>query len=348
MGSGSLIADIWTTRGIAGLEQNSGHSQRILRLLTIIREIRDNPGQDLPLLLECLGVSRTQFYKDRKVLDNAGFGFSYHADKGFQIIKDALAPTLDLSLSDRLLLMFALGHLWSSGDGHLVARALRTGRKLVAGLDEPFRSQVLDEFDQVVLREGYGCRPEVLDALEQSVLERRRVRILYESRHSGQYDWRDVDPLRVYFLQRSLYLYARCPDKTPSLRTFRLNRIREVRFTSIRSPHIPFERIFRRQLANAFIHFMGDETETVVIRFTPQAADYIAEGLWHHSQDLAYDQDGHLLFTVQVSAPREVLRWASGFGLDAAEVLQPEWLRLEAADQARQLAARYEQGRQAS
>lgn len=70
--------------------------------------------------------------------------------------------------------------------------------------------------------------------------------------------------------------------------------------------------------------------------------------LWHHSQNLANDQDGHLLFTVQVSAPREVLRWASGFGLDAAEVLQPEWLRLEAAEQARQLAARYEQGRQAS
>ena len=317
------------------------HARRIHRLLLIIREIRDNPRQELSGLLERLGISRTQFYKDRKVLANMGFGFSYSADNGFIITADALAPTLDLALSDRLLLMFALGHLWSSGEGHLVARALRVGRKLAAGLDEPFRSQVLDEFDRVVMHEGYGCRPEVLDALEQGVIERRRVRILYESRHSGEYSWREVDPLRIYFLQRSLYLYARCPDKTPSFRTFRLNRVREVRFTPVRSPHIPYEKCFHRQLANAFIHFMGDETEKVVIRFQPQAAEYVAEGLWHHSQELKFEPDGYLLFTVQVSAPREVLRWAAGFGLDAAEVVEPEWLRQEAAGQVRRLVERY-------
>lgn len=319
-------------------------ARRIQRLLTIIREIRDNPGQDIPGLLERLGVSRTQFYKDRKVLDSVGFAFTYHADSGFRIVRDALAPTLDLTLSDRLLLMFALGHLWSSGEGHLVARALSVGRKLAAGLEEPFGSQILDEFDRVVLGHGYGCRPEVLEALERSVLEQRRVRILYESRHSGQFDWREIDPLRIYFLQRSLYLYARCPDKSPSFRTFRLNRVREVRFTPIPSPRIPYEKYFHRQLDNAFLHFMGDDTEQVVIRFTPQAAEYVAEGLWHHSQSLEFETDGRLLFTVRVSAPREVLRWASGFGLDAAEVLEPEWLRREAAGQARILARRYAAG----
>lgn len=321
---------------------NASHARRIHRLLRVIREIRDNPRQELPDLLERLGVSRTQFYKDRKVLEGIGFGFTYRLGQGFAINNDALAPILDLSLSDRLLLMFALGHLWSSGDGHLVARALRAGRKLAAGLEEPFRSQILDAFDRVVMLEGYGCRAEVLVALEQAVHEHRRVRILYESRHSRQFDWREVDPLRIYFLQRSLYLYARCPDKSPSFRTFRLNRVREVRFTPHRSPHVPHEKVFHRQLSNAFIHFMGDETEKTVIRFTPQAAEYVAEGLWHHSQTLEFQPDGRLLFSVRVSAPREVLRWAAGFGLDAAEVLEPEWLRREAAQQARTLAALYE------
>jgi predicted DNA-binding transcriptional regulator YafY len=320
---------------------NTAHPRRIHRLLRIIREIRDNPRQELPELLERLSVSRTQFYKDRKVLESIGFGFSYKDGQGFCIRNDALAPTLDLALSDRLLLMFALGHLWSCGDGHLVARALQVGRKLAAGLEEPFRSQVLDEFDRVVLGHGYGCRPEVLEALERGVLEQRRVRILYESRHSGQFDWREIDPLRIYFLQRSLYLYARCPDKTPSFRTFRLNRVREVRFTPVRSPRIPYEKCFHRQMGNAFLHFMGDETQRVVVRFTPQAADYVAEGLWHDSQSLEFQPDGCLLFSARVSAPREVLRWASGFGLDAAEVLEPEWLRREAAEQAWNLARRY-------
>lgn len=78
------------------------HARRIQRLLTIIREIRDNPGQDMSGLLERLGISRTQFYKDRKVLDSVGFGVTYHAGSGFRIVRDAVAPSLDLALSDRL------------------------------------------------------------------------------------------------------------------------------------------------------------------------------------------------------------------------------------------------------
>jgi hypothetical protein len=43
-------------------------------------------------------------------------------------------------------MMFALRHLCSSGDGHLVAKALEVGRKLAGGLQEPFRTQIMETF----------------------------------------------------------------------------------------------------------------------------------------------------------------------------------------------------------
>ena len=48
----------------------------------------------------------------------------------------------DLSLSDWIILMFALKHLSTSGDGMLTARGWK-GRKLAGGLDYPFREHLL-------------------------------------------------------------------------------------------------------------------------------------------------------------------------------------------------------------
>ncbi|GAB6060006.1 hypothetical protein JCM31598_31230 [Desulfonatronum parangueonense] len=60
---------------------------------------------------------------------------------------------------------------------------------------------------------------------------------------------------------------------------------------------------FHRQLANAFIHFMSEETEQVMIRLRPQAAEYVAEGLWHHSQKPSFEPNGCPLFTVRLPHP---------------------------------------------
>ncbi len=301
-------------RKIATSYSNQGTEMiRVNRLLWLIQEIRNDPRQSLKSLLERASISKSQFYKDRATLADLGFVFDYKTNEGFKISEDRLSPALDLTLSDQLIVMFALGHLCSSGDGHLVARALQVGRKLAGGLEEPFRSQVLEAFDQTVIQQSYGCQPEVLSALEGAIKEGRRVQIFYDSKHSKTKDWREVDPLRLYFLQKALYLYAECPGQDPKHRTFRVNRIKKIRPTGMCFSLEPREDNFYNQLNNAFIHFMGDKTQKVQIKFPPREAEYVAETMWHHSQKLTWLDDGSLLFEVEVAEPKEVEWWAKQF-----------------------------------
>ena len=317
------------------------NSSRIHRLLWFIREIRNDPKQDLKSLLTRAGVSRSQFYKDKNVLASFGFDFEYKTGQGFQILEDRLTTSIDLSLSDRILIMFALRHLYATGEGHLAARALEAGRKLVYGLDEPFRSQILEEFDQVIIRKGYGCDPRVLEGVEEAVKNRKRIKILYESRRSQQTTWREIDPLRIYFLQRALYLYARCPyDEEQAYRTFRLGRIKAIKQTGIGLPTEIDDDGFYQKLGNAFEHFMGKETQEVVVKFTGKAVDYITETVWHQSQRIEKQQDGSVLFRVNVAEPREVLWWVLQFG-DKAEIVGPVELRMHAESLAKRICLIY-------
>lgn len=286
--------------------------KRISRLIWLIQEIRNEPKQELDSLLERAKISRSQFYKDRTALFDLGFKFEYKTGEGFRITEDRISPSLDLTVSERIVLMFALRHLYTSGEGHLAALALSAGKKLAGGLDEPFRSQAVEEFNQVVIKKGYGCDPEILESLEDAVRERRRIEVLYDSRHSQSEKWRIMDPLRLYFLQKVLYLYARDPDQAPKFRSFRVSRIRSIRRTGILFPEI-IEDNFHQQLNNAFQYFMGDKSQEVTIRFEGKAAEYVKEGFWHHSQEIIPDGDDAIWFSVKVAEPKEVEWWARQF-----------------------------------
>lgn len=304
----------------------SGNEEaRISRLLRMVQEIRNEPRRSLQSILQYFDISRSQFYKDKKALADVGFRFEYRKTTGFHILEDKLSPLTDLSLSDRLILMFALEHLSVSGEGHLAAQAMEVGRKLAGGLEAPFREQLLHCFDHEITENVYGVRPEIFALLRTAITEGRRIRMLYE--RSG--DWsirrREVEPRRIYLRQRTLYLYARTVDETPpQWKVFRLGRIKEIQFTEICATYNPEEDDgFQARQRNAFMAFIGTETRTVKIRFSGDAKHFVSERRWHVSQKIEEDQQGHIIFTVNVAEPQEVLRWARQFG-DEAEVLEVE------------------------
>lgn len=307
-------------------DQEVGGASRASRLLKLIQSIRNRPDQALKELLNEFGISRSQFYKDRRVLASLGFSFSYREGTGFKITEDRLQPLTDLSLSDRIVLLFALEDLSASGDGLLAAKAIEIGRKLASGLESPLREQVVDCFDQEVTQKAYGVKPEIFATLSEAVSARRRVRILY--RRSGDWSerWRMVDPRRIYMRQRALYLFARTVDDTPpAWKVFRLSRILDVEPTGITFSANPSDDAeFIARQANAFRAFLGDDPSPVTIRFTGEAIPYVKEQLWHRSQRLEPQPDGSLLFTVTVAEPMEVIRWARQFGENATVMNQPE------------------------
>lgn len=302
--------------------KNASELARTLRLLHIMQEIRNVPGQSLESVLKTFGISRSQFYKDKEALASLGFCFDYRKGSGFRITEDRLTPLHDLSLSDRVILLFALEYLSTTGDGLLAAKAIEVGRKLTGGLESPFREQLLQCFDSEVTEKTYGVKPEIFLALTDAVQEGRRIRMLYRRSGTWTKSWREVDPKRIYLRQRALYLYARTVDETPpAWKVFRLNRIHEIQPTGVCLPPNPqADDGFCERQKNAFLAFLGETPKTVTIRFTGEAIPYIRECQWHESQRLEEQPDGSLLLTVSVAEPQEVVRWARQFGDNASVV----------------------------
>ena len=298
---------------------------RVNRLLRLVHAIRENPHQSLDELTKHLGIGRSQFYKDRAELSQIGFCFEYRKTTGFQIMEDRLTPLIDLSISDRLVLMFALEHLSSSGESTLAAMAMEAGRKLANGLESPFKERLLECFDEQVTS-GFGARPEILAKLWEALIGSERIRILYTRSGTWEKRWRVVDPRHIYMRQRTLYLYARTQDETPARwKVFRISRIEEIAGTGLHIAWSPNEDDgFMERQKNAFGAFLGTEAKPITIRFTGQASHYIREQVWHSSQVLEDDGEGGVLFTVTVAEPKEVERWARQFGDEAKVVSMPD------------------------
>ena len=292
---------------------NHDKSSRIMRLIWLMQEIRNNPRQEIESFIARAEISRSQFYKDKASLKEFGFSFEYKKGIGFHVVEDRLAPAQDLTLSDRLIIMFSLGHISAHGEGHLAAKALHVARKLASGLDEPFRSQVTEAFNQEVLNKSYSCDPSIFDFIQEAVSKGKRIRILYHSSRDWKTSWRVIDPLRLYFLQRYLYLYARTHDEGAKFKTYRISRIKEVKETGLFFDTCVDDGGFYRKLKNAFSCYIGDEVHQVTIRFQGDVIPFIVDTEWHFSQNIQWENESSILFSVKVAEPQEVVWWAKQF-----------------------------------
>jgi len=319
---------------------NPTKCKKFIRSLKIIQEIKTVPYQTVNQLLQMLCVSRAQFYKDKNDLSTLGFEFSYdRSKKRFVVTRDVYLPVEGLSLSERLFLMMAVRQLSASGDYILTYEGLNAARKLAVDLPQPIRDQALTLFDDVVLKEGFGCSRDVLEKIQRAVTESRRVIISYQPPDKEAPLSYELEPYHIFFRRRALYVEGYSwTDR--DIRMFRLNRIKSVQFTAMQFTVNSAYRFSTRH-QNAFSVFPGESTTHASVRFSKKARSYITESLWHHSQKITEYPDNTILFEVDVAEPREVLWWALGWGADA-EILEPAWLREEAIQTIRNMLTRYQ------
>ena len=315
------------------------YSRRLQRLLSLVNEIKTNPCQAPDALWASLGVSRAMFYKDRQAL--AALGFTFHYDRqqrGYVITHDRFLPVLNLSISEVLALIMAVRQLSSSGDYTLTYEAIAALRKVVSNMPGEVRAFLQTSLDDVVLHEGFGCDASILQDLWRACQKRQRVRIVHD-RGAGVHEW-VIDPYQIFFKRRALYLDA-CVVHERRVNMFRVNRIQRVSFLGVRvsTPLVPYN--FRERHRHSFSVFVGAPPQRVRIRFHHAVRQYITETCWHASQQIEDLPDGHFMFQVEVSEPREVGWWVLQWGANA-EVLEPQSLRQEMAETARGLVRVYE------
>lgn len=313
--------------------------KRTYRLIKLIQDIKSSPYQSVEQLLRSHAISKAQFYKDKNALKKLGFEFFYHRGKSrFIITKDAYLPIENLTLSERLSLLMAVRQLSATGDYILSYEGLNAARKLSADLPAPLREKALSLFDDLNIREGFGCSRSVMEKLQTAVAENRRVVLRYKAPDAEKPGDIELDPYHLFFQHRALYVEG-FSWKDRSLRMYRLNRILSVSLTSMCFT-IPENYNFGARYKNAFSAFPGEQAHKVTVVFSKKARPYIEEALWHQSQKISRHKDGSITFEVKVAEPREVMWWAFQWGAEA-EIVDPHWLREEAQKAVEGMTKRY-------
>jgi proteasome accessory factor B len=249
----------------------------------------------------------------------------------------AEAP-IALTLTEQMALYFSKG-LFKPLQDTPIYESLETAMQKI-GSQLPAQSfRFLRGLDQGISVSSFGLKDfshskEVIDTLTRAVFNKFTVRILHRSPQRVKPIDREVNPYRLWYVNNGLYLVGH-DHRENALRTFAVERIQSAKLTNRRF-EIPPDFSFDEFQKTAFNVIWGEPQE-VKIRFSAVQAPYIRERTWHPSQQIENEQDGSIIITLHVADLDEVKRWLIGFGAEA-EVLGPEKLQLEIADECRRMA----------
>jgi len=282
-------------------------------------------------LMEELGCSQATLYRlINELRDHLGAPLEQDADgRGFYY---------DRSLAGS----FELPGLWISPDE---LQALLTARHVLGNVQPGLLEDELDGVQQRInqLLDAQGLnfsaqpgrinirhdagRPVPADLFEdvlQSLFKRQRLVITYHGRRRDDVSEREVSPQRLTSYRDRWYLDAWC-HRSEGLRSFALERIRGIERLDAQSTELPEEEIVRH-FDQAFGIFSGPAEHEAVLRFSPEAARWAADEIWHPEQRAEWKADGCFELTVPFGRSRELIMEVLRYGADI-EVVSPDFLR---------------------
>ncbi len=204
---------------------------------------------------------------------------------------------------------------------------------------------------RVLRAQARPCDPNIFRTVTDAVLEGRQLRFNYQARSTAKKSARRVSPQRLVHHRDNWYLDAcsepvredaqpgpkqvagvragaRLAAQAPvltQLRRFALDRITKPELCAEASIDIAEDELDSLQEAGYGV-FAGPAVATAIIHFTPDAARWITDEIWHPAQQKRLTADGTLELTVPYAHPRELLMDVLRYGADA-EVIGPPELR---------------------
>src|SRR6266446_6862681 len=171
-----------------------------------------------------------------------------------------------------------------------------------------------------------------------AVLRRARLWIRHYNRKDDRQTEREISPQRLVHYRGNWYIDGYCHLRE-ALRSFAVDAIRAAELREARAKEVPAAEL-DEHLGAGYGIFAGREVQWARLRFTPEAARWVAAQSWHPKQRARFDQDGSYLLEVPYSHERELLMELLKFGADV-EVLAPEALRQRVAESLKKAASRY-------
>lgn len=317
------------------------------RLLQIERVLLAHPeGLTQAELARRCGVHRSTIFRNLRDLEEAGVPLWEDDNGRIGINREAYLTHIRLTLHESMAVFLAarlLARYSDKPNPHAVEALLKLGVAL---------ESLAPQIGRHIVRTSEALRirplPErrdylhTLETLTQAWSIGRKVRLLYRPLRARRAFEHTFAP---YFLEPSAIGYGTyaigLAEPPGVLRTRKVERIEGITLTD--EPFdIPQDFDPVNLLAGAWgIWFDEEDRPTkIVLRFHRRVARRVRESVWHPSQRIEEDSDGHLLWTAEVDEIQELLPWVRGWGADC-EVLEPGELKQQMIGEARRLARLY-------
>lgn len=173
--------------------------------------------------------------------------------------------------------------------------------------------------------EYYRVDEGVFRTVVSALFKDQPLRITYHTPHKGERTERLILPRHLFCYMGSWHLVAYCTLRG-ELRDFALSRIIAAAPTkeSIELPaELPSAKEYVRR---GFGVIAGKDAVEVVLKFSPAVSSWVAEQIWHESQQVTWGKDGSLTLRFPVSGYAELVREILRYGPEV-EVLSPADLR---------------------
>jgi predicted DNA-binding transcriptional regulator YafY len=322
-------------------------TKRTSRILEIVQMIAIAPRRYLRRdLAERFEISERMIQKDLDVIRHGLKLPLHHCRDGYYLEDVPRLPALQYSFPEALALLLAVQaarQVSGVGSSELAAAVARL-EALFPVEFMPFLQQMVRQPVVTISREH---RQQMLMVLNRALLERRKLRIVYETRsRGGAVSERVVRPYHVMPYVRSWQLIAHC-ELRDAIRMFKVDRIQETTLLDERySIPTDFNVDEYMGLAWGAMRSRSGEPVDVVLRFGPQAGKWVSEEYWHPSQEAKELPDGRVLFKLRIAAiTPEFVNWVLYYG-SRVEVLEPDELRERVVEEHRRAAASMQNSRE--
>jgi predicted DNA-binding transcriptional regulator YafY len=171
-----------------------------------------------------------------------------------------------------------------------------------------------------------------------AVLKRSQLWIRHYNRKKDEETERAVSPQRLVHYRDNWYLDAWCHLRN-DLRSFAVDAIRDARLVDSPAKEIADAEL-DAHLGAGYGIFAGRKVQWATLRFTPQAARWVAAQSWHPEQRAKTEPDGSYVLELPFSEAPELVMEILKYGADV-EVLAPASLRDRVAQSLRAGAQRY-------
>jgi predicted DNA-binding transcriptional regulator YafY len=318
-------------------------TRRIQRLLKLMQALQSGHSASVEGLARLAGVSRRTVFRDIELLSRAGIPYSFdRVTKKYSAARMSLVPPVALTHAEAFALMLAARSLVTRQFVPDQAAAVSAGLKLESMLPTAILDFCGSSLERTEIRPEPASDPasiaDTLPILQTALRQRSKVFVRYDPYFEQKVIDVTLHPYRLAYIHRGWYLIA-YSEPVSRVQTFKVERILQLKVLEAKyRPDLTFN--LDDYFGNAWLMIRGDKRYNVEIRFLKMVAGNVDEILWHKTQRTRFEEDGSLLFEVDVDGIDEIAWWVLGYG-DQAQVLAPPELREKVAGHAERMRVYY-------